>query len=118
MGAAALGVREEQPGVAVAGTLARVLARQQILLVLDNCYEGGSGNALDLRSSAGNRHDGRRSPDAAGGIAMEQVPPPSQKVGRHRTGPSGRDIPQTIRPVRVHTDSAGTIALWKASGAA
>jgi predicted ATPase len=34
--AAALGVRE-QPGVPVAETLARVLARQQLLLVLDNC---------------------------------------------------------------------------------
>jgi DNA-binding CsgD family transcriptional regulator len=34
--AAALGVRD-QPGVPVAGTLARVLARQQLLLVLDNC---------------------------------------------------------------------------------
>jgi predicted ATPase/DNA-binding CsgD family transcriptional regulator len=34
--AAALGVRE-QPGVAVAGTLARVLGRQQVMLVLDNC---------------------------------------------------------------------------------
>ena len=34
--AAALGVRE-QPGVPAAVTLARVLARQQLLLVLDNC---------------------------------------------------------------------------------
>ena len=34
--AAALGVREE-PGVPVADTVARVLARQQLLLVLDNC---------------------------------------------------------------------------------
>jgi non-specific serine/threonine protein kinase len=34
--AAALGVRE-QPGVAAAEALARVLARQQLLLVLDNC---------------------------------------------------------------------------------
>ena len=34
--AAALGVREE-PGVPVAGTLARALASQQLLLVLDNC---------------------------------------------------------------------------------
>jgi predicted ATPase len=34
--AAALGVRE-QPGVAVAGSLARVLGRQQVMLVLDNC---------------------------------------------------------------------------------
>ena len=34
--AASLGVRE-QPGVPAAGALARVLARQQLLLVLDNC---------------------------------------------------------------------------------
>ena len=34
--AAVLGVRE-QPGAPIAGTLARVLARQQLLLVLDNC---------------------------------------------------------------------------------
>jgi predicted ATPase/DNA-binding CsgD family transcriptional regulator/transcriptional regulator with XRE-family HTH domain len=34
--AAALGVRE-QPGLSAAGALARVLARQQLLLVLDNC---------------------------------------------------------------------------------
>ena len=34
--ATALGVRE-QPGVPAAGALARVLARQQVLLVLDNC---------------------------------------------------------------------------------
>ena len=34
--AAALGLRE-QPGTPVAGTLARVLVRQQLLLVLDNC---------------------------------------------------------------------------------
>ncbi|HEV3294318.1 MAG TPA: NB-ARC domain-containing protein, partial [Streptosporangiaceae bacterium] len=34
--AAALGVRD-QPGVPAAGVLARVLARQQLLLVLDNC---------------------------------------------------------------------------------
>jgi predicted ATPase/DNA-binding CsgD family transcriptional regulator len=34
--AAALGVRE-QPGVPAAGALERVLARQQLLLVLDNC---------------------------------------------------------------------------------
>ena len=34
--AVALGVLE-QPGAPIAGTLARVLARQQLLLVLDNC---------------------------------------------------------------------------------
>ena len=36
--AAALGIRE-QPGVPAAETLARVLARQQLLLVLDNCEQ-------------------------------------------------------------------------------
>ena len=34
--AAALGVRD-QPGVLVAEAVARALARQQLLLVLDNC---------------------------------------------------------------------------------
>ena len=34
--AAALGVRE-QPGIPAAEAVARVLARQQLLLVLDNC---------------------------------------------------------------------------------
>ena len=34
--AAALGIRE-QPGTPVPGTMAQVLARQQLLLVLDNC---------------------------------------------------------------------------------
>jgi predicted ATPase/DNA-binding CsgD family transcriptional regulator len=44
--AAALGVRE-QPGVPVAGAVARVLARQQLLLVLDNC-EHVIGAAAEL----------------------------------------------------------------------
>ena len=44
--AAALGVRE-QPGVPVAGAVARVLARQQLLLVLDNC-EHVIGAAVEL----------------------------------------------------------------------
>ena len=44
--AAALGIRE-QPGVAAAGTLARVLAGQQLLLVLDNC-EHVIGAAAEL----------------------------------------------------------------------
>jgi predicted ATPase/DNA-binding CsgD family transcriptional regulator len=42
--AAALGVRE-QPGVPVADVLARVLARQQLLLVLDNCEHVVGGAA-------------------------------------------------------------------------
>ncbi len=44
--AAALGVRE-QPGLPAAGALARVLARQQLLLVLDNC-EHVIGAAAEL----------------------------------------------------------------------
>ena len=44
--AAALGVRE-QPGLPAAGTLARVLARRQLLLVLDNC-EHVIGAAAEL----------------------------------------------------------------------
>src|SRR6185437_11703542 len=44
--AAALGVRE-QPGVPVAEAVARVLARQQLLLVLDNC-EHVIGAAAEL----------------------------------------------------------------------
>ena len=43
---AALGVRE-QPGVAAAGALVRVLARHQVLLVLDNC-EHVIGAAAEL----------------------------------------------------------------------
>ena len=46
MVAAALGVRD-QPGVPAAGALARVLARQQLLLVLDNC-EHVIGAAAEL----------------------------------------------------------------------
>jgi predicted ATPase/DNA-binding CsgD family transcriptional regulator/DNA-binding XRE family transcriptional regulator len=44
--AATLGIRE-QPGVPAAGALARVLARQQLLLVLDNC-EHVIGAAAEL----------------------------------------------------------------------
>jgi non-specific serine/threonine protein kinase len=44
--AAALGIRE-QPGTPVAGALARVLAGQQLLLVLDNC-EHVIGGAAEL----------------------------------------------------------------------
>ena len=44
--AAALGVRE-QPGLPAAGALARVLARQQLLLMLDNC-EHVIGAAAEL----------------------------------------------------------------------
>ena len=45
---AGLGIRE-QPGVAAADAVARVLARQQLLLVLDNC-ERVIGAAAELCS--------------------------------------------------------------------
>ena len=51
--AAALGVRE-QPGLPAAGALARVLARQQLLLVLDNC-EHVIGAAAELCARAAGR---------------------------------------------------------------
>ena len=50
--AAALGVRE-QPGLPAAGALARVLARQQLLLVLDNCEHVIGAAARAVRRAAG-----------------------------------------------------------------
>ena len=50
--AAALGVRE-QPGVPAAEALARVLARQQLLLVLDNCEHVIGAAARAVRRAAG-----------------------------------------------------------------
>ena len=50
--AAALGVRE-QPGVPAAEVLARVLARQQLLLVLDNCEHVIGAAARAVRRAAG-----------------------------------------------------------------
>ena len=50
--AAALGVRE-QPGLPAAAALARVLARQQLLLVLDNCEHVIGAAARAVRRAAG-----------------------------------------------------------------
>ena len=53
--AAALGVRE-QPGVPATEALARVLGRQQLLLVLDNCeHVIGAAAELVRRAAAGRR---------------------------------------------------------------
>ena len=52
--AAALGIRE-QPGVAAAEALARVLAGQQLLLVLDNCEHVIGAAARAVRRAAGGR---------------------------------------------------------------
>ena len=50
--AAALGIRE-QPGVPAAEALARVLAGQQLLLVLDNCEHVIGAAARAVRRAAG-----------------------------------------------------------------
>ena len=50
--AAALGVRE-QPGVPAAEAVGRVLARQQLLLVLDNCEHVIGAAAAAVRRAAG-----------------------------------------------------------------
>ena len=74
--AAALGVRE-QPGVPAAQALAEVLARQQLLLVLDNCEHVIDGVApLCLAASAGVRRcpDPCHRPRAAAGGRGGQVP--------------------------------------------
>ena len=52
--AAALGVRE-QPGVPAAEAVAQVLARQQLLLVLDNCEHVIGAAARAVRQAAGRR---------------------------------------------------------------
>ena len=52
MVAAALGVRE-QPGLSMAQALARALARQQVLLVLDNCEHVIGAAAAHVRGVAG-----------------------------------------------------------------
>ena len=52
--AAALGVRE-QPGIPAAEAVARVLARQQLLLVLDNCEHVIGAAARAVRRAAGRR---------------------------------------------------------------
>ena len=83
--AAALEVRE-QPGVPAGGTLARVLARQQLLLVLDNCeHVIGAAAALcaellaacdDLRVLATSREGLRVAGEARHRLGPLAVPDP------------------------------------------
>ena len=91
--AAALGVRD-QPGVPAAEALAGVLARQQLLLVLDNCeHVIGAAAALrawllpacdDVRILATRR---RRRPATMGASG------PQIQVRRPRRSPTGRSSP-------------------------
>jgi predicted ATPase/class 3 adenylate cyclase/DNA-binding CsgD family transcriptional regulator len=83
--AAALGVRE-QPGIAPAEAVARVLARQQVLLVLDNCEHviGGAAalcaevlaTADDLRVLATSREPLRVAGEARYRLAPLTLPSP------------------------------------------
>ena len=105
--AAALGVRE-QPGVPAAEVLARVLARQQLLLVLDNC-EHLIGAAAELCAGLLAACDDvrvlatSREPLAVAGEARYRLGPlglpgpddPEMRAGRRRwrcsrTGPARR----------------------------
>jgi predicted ATPase/DNA-binding CsgD family transcriptional regulator len=92
--AASLGVRE-QPGVPPAGTLARVLARQQLLLVLDNCeHVIGAAARLcgellaacdELRVLATSREALRVAGEARYRLAPLAVPDPDDLAGAART---------------------------------
>ena len=104
--AAALGVRE-QPGVPTAEALARVLARQQLLLVLDNCeHVIGAAAALcaglllaadDVRVLATSREPLAVAGEARYRLAPLALPGPDDRgcgrVARRwrcsRTGPAG-----------------------------
>jgi predicted ATPase/DNA-binding NarL/FixJ family response regulator len=88
--AAALGVRE-QPGVPAAGTVARVLARQQLLVVLDNCeHVIGAAAGLcagllaacdDLRVLATSREPLRVAGEAGYRLGPLAVPDPGDLAG-------------------------------------
>ena len=88
--AVALGVRE-QPGVPAAAAVARVLARQQLLLVLDNCeHVIGAAAALcarllqacdDVRVLATSREPLRVAGEAAYRLAPLPVPGPDDAGG-------------------------------------
>ena len=74
--AAALGVRE-QPGVPAAVTLARVLARQQLLLVLDNCehvISAAAGLCAELVAACDDLRVLATGPGGAAGRGRGSVP--------------------------------------------
>jgi non-specific serine/threonine protein kinase len=83
--AAALGVRE-QPGLPAAGVLARVLARRQLLLVLDNC-EHVIGAAAELCAGLLAACDDVRV------LATSREPLATAGEARYRLGPLGLPDP-------------------------
>ena len=89
--AAALGVRE-QPGVSAAGSLARVLARQQLLLVLDNC-EHVAGAAAELCAGVLTACDDVRV------LTTSREPLRTAGEARYRLGPLGLPGPDDLADV-------------------
>jgi predicted ATPase len=96
--AAALGVRE-RPGKGAATALARALARQQLLLVLDNCeHLIGAAAALcaallpacdELRILATSREPLRVTGEARYRLASLSLPDPGKGRGPSRDGDIG-----------------------------
>jgi DNA-binding XRE family transcriptional regulator len=103
--AAALGVRE-QPGLSAAGALARVLARQQLLLVLDNC-EHVIGAAAELCAGLLAACDDVRV------LATSREPLRVAGEARYRLGPLGLPDPDDLaglaraEAVALFADRAG-----------
>jgi predicted ATPase/DNA-binding CsgD family transcriptional regulator/transcriptional regulator with XRE-family HTH domain len=89
--AAALGVRD-QPGVPAAGAVARVLARQQLLLVLDNC-EHVAGAVAELCAGLLAACDDVRV------LATSREPLAVAGEARYRLGPLGLPDPDDLADV-------------------
>ena len=98
--AAALGVRE-QPGLPAAGALARVLARQQLLLVLDNC-EHVAGAAAELCAGLLAACDDLRV------LATSREPLRVAGEARYRLGPLGLPDPDDL----AHVAGSEAVALF------
>ena len=98
--AAALGVRE-QPGLPAAGALARVLARQQLLLVLDNC-EHVVGAAAELCAGLLAACDDVRV------LATSREPLRVAGEARYRLGPLGLPDPDDL----AHAAGSEAVALF------
>jgi predicted ATPase/DNA-binding CsgD family transcriptional regulator/DNA-binding XRE family transcriptional regulator len=100
MVAAALGVRE-QPGLPAAGALARVLARQQLLLMLDNC-EHVIGAAAQLCAGLLAACDDVRV------LATSREPLRVAGEARYRLGPLGLPDPDDM----AHAAGSEAVALF------
>ena len=98
--AAALGVRE-QPGVPAAAALVRVLARQQLLLVLDNC-EHVAGAAARLCAGL------LAACDEVRVLATSREPLRVAGEARYRLGPLGLPDPDDL----AHAAGSEAVALF------